>query len=331
QDLDYSPAATMGLSVEPPYMWLALQIGLVLSVSGVGVFAVRGTRRRRERDVARTELVQERRRHITTQPHDIDHWTIDDFVAASSAAKGTMEQIRNQQQQGDRVLITGETGTGKELVARAIHAGSSRRGGAFVPVRCAGLPRDVESLAERTQALSLLFGHKKGAVPGADTDQDGLVAEAHGGSLFFDEVGLLPLPLQAHLLRVLTQREVRPIGGSEGEPLDLRVLSATSEDLDLQVQMGAFHRGLFDYLAMQQIAVPALRERPEDIAPLAQEIADQAAARQGQHPKALSQEVLQLLQNYGFPGNVRQLRRLLEQALTAAASKPLAAGDLPLD
>lgn len=172
------------------------------------------------------------------------------------------------------MLIVGEVGTGKELVARGIHAGSRRGKHAFVPVRCVGLPKEVESLDQRTQALSILFGHVSGAFPGAEEDQVGLVQQARGGTLFLDEVGLLPLPLQVHLLRVLTQGEVRPTGASEVERLDVRVLAASSEDLQMQVELGEFSREMYEYLAVHQVAMPSLRDRREDIAPLAQQIVD---------------------------------------------------------
>ncbi|MBT6147196.1 MAG: sigma-54-dependent Fis family transcriptional regulator, partial [Gemmatimonadetes bacterium] len=228
------------------------------------------------------------------------------------------------------VLVTGEAGTGKELIARAIHSGSSRRDAPFVPVRCAGLPKQVESLTERTQALSLLFGHTRGAFAGAEADRKGLVQQAHGGTLFFDEVGLLPLPLQTHLLRVLTTGQVRSTGATQEEPLDVRVMAATSEDLELQVQVGVSHAGLYDYLAVHRITVAPLRQRIEDIAPLAQQIIGEVAARLGLPVQALGPEVLATLQNHRFPGNERELRRRIEQALATTGGRALVASDLRL-
>ena len=170
-------------------------------------------------------------------------------------------------------------------------------------------------LAQRTEVLSILFGHTKGAFPGAEEDRQGLLQQAQGGTLFLDEVGLLPLPLQTHLLRVLTQGEVRPTGAPDSEHLDLRVLAATSEDLEMQVEVGGFNRELYEYLAVYVVAVPPLRDRREDIAPLAQQIVDTVSRELGLVSAPLSEEVLALLQAYSFPGNVRQLRRTLEQAL----------------
>ena len=173
----------------------------------------------------------------------------------------------------------------------------------------------MESLAQRTEVLSSLFGHAKGAFAGADVDQPGLVQRAQEGTLFFDEVGLLPLPLQAHLLRVLTQKEVRRTGAAETEKVDVRVLAASSEDLLMQVELGGFHRALYDYLAAHQVAMPPLRDRREDIAPLTQQIVEAVSPELGLESAPISDEALMLLQGYSFPGNVRQLRRILEQAL----------------
>ncbi len=173
----------------------------------------------------------------------------------------------------------------------------------------------MESLTQRTEVLSILFGHTKGAFSGADDDNPGLVQQAEGGTLFFDEVGLLPLPLQAHLLRVLTQKEVRRTGASEAERVDVRVLAASSENLQMQVELGGFNRELYEYLSAHQVAMPPLRDRREDIAPLVQQIVGAASRGLGREPPSVSEEVLGLLQGYSFPGNIRQLRRILEQAL----------------
>ena len=177
--------------------------------------------------------------------------------------------------------------------------------------------------------MSLLFGHMQGAFADAAEDREGLVQQADGGTLFFDEVGLLPLPLQTHLLRVLNERQVRRMGAADGEPLDVRVMAASSEDLELQVQVGGFNRELYDYLAVQHVTVPPLRERPEDVAPLAQQIADSLASQLQLEPAPVSDEVVTLLQGYDFPGNVRQLRRILEQALRVSDG-PITPGSINL-
>ena len=318
RDLNYSDAATVRLVVTPAYGRWALYGSLGLSLIGLLTAGRYGVKRRRERDQARTELVAERRQRIEAQPHDIEDWTVDDFAGSSAAMQAVLSRIRELQQDDSRALITGEAGTGKELVARAIHAGSRRSGSAFVPVRCASLPKQLASLDQRTAALSILFGHTRGAFPGADEDHPGLVQQAHGGTLFFDEVGLLPLPLQAHLLRVLTQGTVRRTGAAESEGIDARVLAATSEDLAMQVEVGGFSRDLFEYVAVQQVAVPPLRERREDVMALAQQIVDRVSPALRLEPTPVSEEVVELLKGYDFPGNVRQLHRALEQALRAS-------------
>ena len=329
RDLNYSEPASVAVVVTPAYGRTALMSALGISLLGLVVAGRYGLRRRRERDVARTDLVRERRQRIEPQPHEIDRWTIDDFIGHSAAMASVVSRVRDLQQQDSRTLLVGEAGTGKELVARAIHAGSQRSGQPFVLVRCAGLPKDMASLHQRTETMSLLFGHVEGSFADATEDRRGLVQQADGGTLFFDEVGLLPLPLQTHLMRILTERQVRRMGASDGEPLDVRAMAASSEDLEMQVQVGGFNRELYDYLAVQEVAVPPLRERREDMAPLAQQIADDLAKQLDLEPAPVSDEVVTLLQGYDFPGNVRQLRRILEQAMRLS-NGPITPGSVNL-
>ena len=327
-DLNYSQPAAVRLVVTPAYGQLALVLGLALSFVGLAVAASYGVRRRRERDEARVELVKERRQRIEVQPHHIDAWTVDDFAGSSPALHRVLAQIRDLQRSDDRILITGETGTGKELAARAVHAGSGRGAGPFVPVRCAGLPADVTSLDQRTVALSELFGHRRGAFPGADADRDGLVQQATGGTLFLDEVGVLPLPLQAHLLRVLSQGQVQRTGSTDVEPLDLRVVAATSEDLEMQTEIGAFSRELYVYLTDHTLAIPPLRERLEDLGPLARQLIDGIAGELQVDGVDLSDEAIQSLRRARLPGNARELRALLERAMRRRGGGTLRPEDL---
>ena len=315
-DLNYSAPATMVLHITPAYTQLALLFGFTLSLGGAAVAIVYGVRRRRERDLARVELAKERRQRIELLPHHIDAWTVDDFVGASTAHRQMLEQIRQLQEDGGPVMITGEPGTGKELAARAIHAGSSRHSGPFVPLRCAGLPADVTtSLTRRTQALSQLFGHVQGAFPEAGQDQEGVIQQAHGGTLYLDEVGVLALPLQAHLLRVLSERKVQRTGGSEPEAFDLRIIAGSSEDLAVQVEVAAFHAPFYEHLTAHTLSIPALRDRPEDIPLLAQWMIDDLSRGLETKSVQLGEEILQLLGNTPLPGNARELRHLLERAL----------------
>jgi CHASE2 domain-containing sensor protein len=261
------------------------------------------------------------RPRLEVQHHHIDRWRPEDFVAASPAMQAVLARICELQQTEGRTLVSGEVGTGKELVARAIHSGSDRAQQAFVVVRCAGLPFDVESIAQRTEALSILFGHVKGAFAGANEDRLGVVQRARGGILFLDEVGQLSLPLQAHLLRVLTEGSVRRSGATESEPVDVRAMAASSEDLQRLARDGEFSQGLCDYLAQHQLSLPPLRDRREDIALLAMQISQDTCSELGLAPAALSEQVVQLLQSHRFPGNVRQLQRNLEQALRAGSGR----------
>lgn len=313
-DLNYSTMAVVPLTITPAYGLLSLTVGLGAALLALVIVGRTAARRRQERDVARSELIEERQQRIQVQAHEIEAWRVQDFVGRSAAMGSVLEQVRALSANSDCVLIEGEQGTGKELVARAIHAGSERASQAFVPVRCAGLPRDVEALTERTRALSMLFGHVQGAFSGADDDVTGLLRQAQGGTLLLDEVGMLALPLQAHLLRVLQARSVRPMGGT-AEALDIRVLASTSEDLKLQVQVGRFHLELYDYLTAQLVFVPSLRERAEDIGPLVQQLADSICNEQGWEVMPLPAELLPQLQSGSYPGNVRQLRRELLQQM----------------
>lgn len=208
------------------------------------------------------------------------------------------------------VFIVGETGTGKELFARAIHDNSRRARGHFIVVDCTALP---ETLVE-----SLLFGHEKGAFTGADKSRDGLVRQAHCGTLFLDEVGELPLPLQKSFLRVLQERRFRPLGGDREIDSDFRLVAATNRDLDAMVAQGTFREDLLFRLRSYIIELPPLRERAEDIAALARHYADRFCARYGLGSKRFAPEFIQTLAAYPWPGNVREFISTMEQTLAAA-------------
>ncbi|MBU3059695.1 sigma-54 interaction domain-containing protein [Pseudomonas indica] len=205
------------------------------------------------------------------------------------------------------VLLTGETGTGKELVARAIHDCGPRRSKPFVVQNCASLP---EHLLE-----SELFGYRKGAFTGADRDRPGLFDAANGGTLFLDEIGDMPLPLQAKLLRVLQEGEVRPLGSSETHKVDVRIVAATHRDLHTLTEEGQFREDLFYRLSHFPIELPPLREREEDILHLARHFADKACAFLQRDFCRWSDAALEHLAGYAFPGNVRELKGLVERAV----------------
>ena len=212
------------------------------------------------------------------------------------------------------VLITGETGTGKELFARAIHDNSARAPKGFVVVDCAALP---ETLVE-----SILFGYEKGAFTGADRSQEGLVKQADGGTLFLDEVGELPVSMQKAFLRVIEGHRFRPVGGKREMDADFRLVAATNRDLEAMVDIGQFRRDLLFRLRTLSINVPPLRERREDIQPLAMYHVARLCERNRMGTKGFSPDFLETLTAYDWPGNVRELIHTLERALTAAREEP---------
>jgi DNA-binding NtrC family response regulator len=218
-------------------------------------------------------------------------------------------------------LIQGETGTGKELVARAIHDASPRADRPFVVVDCAALP---ESLFE-----SELFGHERGAFTGAHAVRAGLLETSDGGTCFLDEIGELTAPLQAKLLRTLQERTIRRVGGNESIPVDIRIVAATNRDLRKLVAEGAFRDDLYYRLNVVTITVPPLRERPHDIPLLAQHFLEKFARGAGRSVKHLASEVLLLLAGYHWPGNVRELEHVIERAVALSSSEILLPDDLP--
>ncbi len=244
------------------------------------------------------------------------------LLGASRAMGVLRELIGRVAPTNATVLIQGETGTGKELVARAIHDSSPRAGRPFVAVNCAGF---AETLLE-----SELFGHERGAFTGADRARQGVFEAAHRGSLFLDEAGEMPLPLQAKLLRVLMNGEVVRVGGTAPRLVDVRIIVATNRDLQTMVRAGSFREDLYYRLAVIPIEVPALRERREDIPVLA----DHFLALAGRELKApardLSAQARARLVTYDYPGNVRELRNLIERASILARGATIEAGDLPL-
>jgi two-component system response regulator HydG len=217
------------------------------------------------------------------------------------------------------VLITGETGTGKEVVARAIHGGGHRAERPFIAINCAALP---EALLE-----SHLFGHARGAFTGADTDRRGLFVEAQGGTVFLDEIGDLPLALQGKLLRVLQAGEVRPVGTEATLTVDVRCIAATRKDLSQLVEQGLFRQDLFFRLDVLRVRVPALRDRTDDIPALVEHFLRNSRERSPQSVLAgVAPDALALLSACDWPGNVRQLENLIER-LVVTASSPLACLD----
>jgi len=221
------------------------------------------------------------------------------------------------------VLITGETGTGKELIAQALHEGGSRRDGPFIAVNCSAIPANLIE--------SELFGHVKGAFTGADRNRQGMFAEADGGTLFLDEIGELPLDLQPKLLRVLQEGEVRRVGESRPQKVNVRVLAATARDLQEAADEGRFRDDLFFRLAVVEVHVPPLRERREDIPVLAEHFVKSLCARDGRRPMHISAAALDSLQEYGWPGNVRELENFMEKTIIFCRDETIELSHMPWD
>lgn len=219
------------------------------------------------------------------------------------------------------VAIYGESGSGKEVAARAIHLASARADKPFIAVNCGAIP---EALVEAE-----FFGYKKGAFTGADADRDGFFQAAHSGTLFLDEVAELPLPMQVKLLRAIQERQVRKLGVTSEQPVDVRIISATHRDLADQVKAGLFREDLYYRLHVIELQIPALRERGEDILVLADNILMRLAQREGRHqPRQLTEAARSCLLRYSFPGNVRELENLLERASALATDDLIRVEDL---
>lgn len=218
------------------------------------------------------------------------------------------------------VLVTGESGTGKELVARAIHA-ASKRAGRFVPINCAAMPANLLE--------SELFGHVAGAFTDAKNSRDGLLVEARGGTLFLDEIGEMPLEMQVKLLRVLQERKVRPVGGSEETSVDCRVVAATHRDLEAMVEQDRFREDLFYRINVVQIDVPPLRDRSSELLELALGFMEEFSTQDARPLRGISKDAVRLLLAYDWPGNVRELRNCMQRAVALTRHDQILPEDLP--
>jgi DNA-binding NtrC family response regulator len=244
-----------------------------------------------------------------------------DVVGSSAPFVRLLDRVRRVADTDANVLITGETGTGKELVARAIHRQSRRNKGPFVPVDCAALP---EGLLE-----SELFGHEKGAFTGAVTRRKGLLNEGNGGTVLLDEVGELTPPLQAKLLRVLEDRRIRAVGSSSYSDVDIRVVAATNVDLLEATRDGSFREDLYYRLNVVHLRAPPLREREGDVVLLVERFLERFSRAADRDPPVISPDVWQALESYDWPGNVRQLKNLVERIVALNADGRVTASDLP--
>ena len=244
------------------------------------------------------------------------------IVGKSKALKDLLEMVRKVAPTQATVLITGESGSGKELIAHAVHALSDRKDKFFLPVNCGALP---ETLLE-----SLLFGHIKGSFTGAYANQEGLFERARGGTIFLDEIGEIPQHLQVKLLRALEAKEILPIGNTTPRRIDVRVLAATNRDLKREVEEGRFRDDLYFRLNIMEICIPPLRERPEDIPLLVDYLIRKHNPELKKNFKGAEQEVIHVLMSLPWKGNVRELDNVIEHTMILADGDWITVKDLPL-
>ncbi|WP_322083686.1 sigma-54 dependent transcriptional regulator [Burkholderia sp. BCC1972] len=241
------------------------------------------------------------------------------LLGVSAAMRDVQKQVGRAAMTDATVLVTGETGTGKEVAARVLHAASARHAGPFVAVNCAAIPADLLE--------SELFGHRRGAFTGAHADRAGRLVEADGGTLFLDEIGDMPAAMQAKLLRALQEREVTPLGADRATTIDIRVVAATHRDLAAAVANGTFREDLFYRLNVIPLHLPPLADRVADILPLAAHFLVNAA---GMRPLHLTNDAQRALLDHRWPGNVRELRNVMERAAALAPGPAVSAADLGL-
>jgi two-component system response regulator AtoC len=259
--------------------------------------------------------LKERIRKIDSELH------FGNMVAKSHSMKAVFGLAEKVARYNTTVLIYGESGTGKELIARGIHSKSQRSQQPIVPVNCGGIP---ENLLE-----SELFGYKKGAFTGADRDKKGLFEEAHGGTIFLDEIGELPITLQVKLLRVLQENEIRAVGDSKTKTIDVRVIAATAKNLKEEVRKGTFREDLFYRLNVMQIALPPLRDRLQDIPLLCQHFIERFSVMLDKNVEGIGPSAMSIILKHGWPGNVRELENVIERAVVLAEEPIIEPENLP--
>ncbi len=246
---------------------------------------------------------------------------LDNIIGDSGAMRTVLNVVGRVSRSDATVLITGESGTGKELVAKGIHFSGKRKDKPFIPINCAAIP---ESLIEAE-----LFGYKRGSFTGANLDTKGKFEDASGGTLFLDEISQMPLPLQPKLLRVLQEQEIVRIGESEPRKIDVRIIAATNQNLEKMVERGAFREDLYFRLAVVPVNIPPLRTRREDIPLLINHFFRRTKEKHGFETLKMGREVINVLSNYLFPGNVRELENLIERMVVLSDERSLTLADAP--
>ena len=276
------------------------------------------------RDMSKDADIQRMKAEVMALRTELETtYSFDNIIGKSEKMRRLFTRIQRATEGDITVLIQGESGTGKELVARSIHYNSSRKAGPFVAINCAAIP---ESLIEGE-----LFGHERGAFTGAVERRRGHFEQAHTGTLFLDEIGDMPLALQARLLRVLQERKFKRVGGTSDVDIDIRVLTATNQNLTEALKRGTFREDLYYRIAAFPIRVPPLRERREDILPLANHFLKKYAATAEKSIRAFSVDALQVLMKHDFPGNVRELENAIESAVLLETTDLLQQRNLPLE
>ncbi len=250
-----------------------------------------------------------------------ERYNFEQIIGESQAIKSLIAEVKKIADSKSNVIILGETGTGKELFARAIHYNSSRRDRPFIPINCSAIP---ENLLE-----SEFFGYVRGAFSGAVQNKRGLFEEADGGTLFLDEIGDLGAQLQAKLLRVIDDREIRPLGSVQSRKVDIRFITATNRDIDSAVSGGSFREDLFYRINVVRFVLPPLRERTDDIIVLAEHFMQKFAQQIGKQVQGFDDDVKKVLLSYRWPGNVRELQNIIERAVLLADTPLITIGHLP--
>lgn len=273
-----------------------------------------------ERTITRALTTERTRRENLFLREEIEKgWG--EFVGRSAAMQRVYDLIHQVAPSNTNVMITGETGTGKELAARAIHRASPRKKALFVPINCAAIPDDIFE--------SELFGHTRGAFTGASHDRVGKFEMAHGGTIFLDEITEMPLPMQAKLLRVLQEREIERLGSNRRVAVDIRVIVATNRNPQQAVQDGVLREDLFYRINVFMLEMPPVRTRIEDIPLLAQHFLEHHGTKLGYEQLQINEQALQSLQHYDWPGNVRELENVLERAAVLSRGKLIDSTHLP--